>query len=155
MILISACLCGVNCKYNGKNNYNEEACKLFKDGKATLICPEQLGGLETPRKPCEIINGRGENVLSGTGKVINNDLVDCTNKFVLGAKEALKIAKNINCSVAILKANSPSCGCNNVYDGSFSGKLVKGRGVTAALFLQNGIKVYDEYEINKIYDITK
>ena len=153
MVILSACLCGINCKYNGKNNYNEEAYELFRNGKAILICPEQLGGLSTPRKPCEIINGSGENVLSGTGRVINNDLADCTNNFILGAKEALKIAKSVSCTAAILKANSPSCGCNNVYDGSFSGKLVKGIGVTASLFLQNGIKVYDEYEINKIYNL--
>lgn len=148
MIVISACLCGVNCKYNGENNLNEETLTLLKEGKAVLICPEQLGGLNTPRIPCEIVGGDGADVFDGKAKVVNSRGEDSTEEFVKGAYEALKIAKAVGAKSAILKSKSPSCGYGKIYDGSFTGKKIIGNGVTAELFLKNGIKVYTEEEKN-------
>lgn len=147
MIVISACLCGVNCKYNGGNNFNDKVSKLLKEGKGILVCPEQMGGLTTPRTPCEIVGGHGEDVLNGKAKVISKDGVDCTREFLKGAYEALKIAKDVNATKAIFKAKSPSCGCGKIYDGNFSGNKIDGNGVTAALFLKNGIEVVTEEEL--------
>lgn len=147
MILISACLCGVNCKYSGENNLNEDILKLIEEEKVMLICPEQLGGLCTPRKPCEIKNGSGEEVLDGRAKVINNNNEDCTENFTRGAYEALNIAKKFGVSVAILKGKSPSCGCGEIYDGTFNNNKIKGNGVTTSLFLRNNIRVYTEKQL--------
>lgn len=143
MIIISACLCGCNCKYNGKNNKNEQCVNLFKSGKATLICPEQLGGMTTPRLPSEILKNE-ENKL-----VINKNGENVTDFFERGAKEALNIAKLVNSKVAILKDGSPSCGSEFVYDGNFSGNKIKGQGITAELFIKNGIKVFSEKNMPK------
>ena len=143
-ILVSACLCGLNCKYNGGNNLNEDIKKLYDEGKAILVCPEVLGGLLTPRTPREIVNGDGKKVLSGEAKVISKEEEDTTEAFLKGAKEALKIAKENNIKVAILKAKSPSCGKGLIYSGDFNGKLIEGNGVTSELLIQNGIKVLNE-----------
>jgi len=126
MYIISACLCGVNCKYNGKSSLNERCLKLFREGKAVLVCPEQLGGLTTPRNPVELNNVANE-VLEGNGKAISTEDEDVTKQFVAGAYETLKIAKELGATRAILKEGSPSCGANYVYDGTFSGNKVKGR----------------------------
>lgn len=126
---------------------NEKALKLLQQGKAILICPEQLGGLTTPRLPHEIVGGTGKDVLEGKVKILSNEGEDSTEKFVKGAYEALKIAKSVKATKAILKAKSPSCGCGEIYDGSFSSKKIEGNGVTAELFLKNGIKIYTEDEI--------
>lgn len=150
MIVISACLCGVNCKYSGGNNLNEKILKLFKDKKAVLICPEQLGGLETPRTPSEIKGGTGRDVLEGKAKVIDAKGEEVTEKFVKGAYEALKIAKDVNAELAILKANSPSCGCGKIYNGHFNGEKIDGNGVTAELFLKNNIKVVTEEDLDNL-----
>lgn len=147
MILVSECLCGVNCKYSGGNNENEKILKLVKEGRAVLVCPEQLGGLSTPRNPSEINGGTAEDVLRGRAKVLSNKGSDVTMNYIKGANETLKIAKIFGCREAILKSNSPSCGCGTVYDGSFTGKLVKGSGVTAQLLLDNGISVKTEKDI--------
>lgn len=147
MILISACLCGVDCKYSGKNNYNERVFELFKSGKAMLVCPEQLGGLSTPRQPAEISQGTAEDVIKGCCKILNNQGEDVTRQFIKGAEETLKIAKAIDCKKAILKSKSPSCGCGKVYDGNFDGTLIKGNGLTAQLLLNNGIEVITEEDI--------
>lgn len=144
MIVISACLCGVDCKYNGGNNLNNKLFKFLKEEKAILVCPEQMGGLTTPRIPCEIMGGDGEDVLNGDAKVVNKEGKDCTKEFLKGAYEALKIAKKVNAKKAIFKAKSPSCGCGKIYDGSFSGNKIEGNGVTAALFLKNGIEIITE-----------
>lgn len=135
MILISACLCGVNCKYNGKNNLNAECLELLKQGKAILVCPEQLGGLETPRNPSEI------KIENGNIKVYMNDGRDVTENYLKGAQEVLRIAKELNVSKAILKSKSPSCGCGEIYDGTFTNTLIQGNGITASLLLENGVEV--------------
>ncbi len=137
MILISACLAGVNCRYDGNNNFSEKIEKLMKNENAILVCPEQLGGLATPRIPAEIIEQR----------VINKDGFDVTEQFRKGAEETLKIAKMYHCTKAILKQRSPSCGFGQIYDGSHSGKIVNGMGITAKLLAENGIKIVTEEEI--------
>ena len=146
MYLISACLCGVNCKYNGANNYNEKCNELFISGKAVLICPEQLGGLTTPRIPSEL-QANAKDVIEGNGKVITNEGLDIT-----GAKELDEIAKKLHISEAILKEGSPSCGVNFVYDGSFNGNKVKGKGITTEMLNEIGIKTLSEkdLEVNSV-----
>lgn len=144
MILVSACLAGIKCKYNGGDNTNEEILKLIKEKKAVLACPEQLGGLSTPRIPAEIVGGTGEDVLDGKAKVINQAGEDVTEAFLKGAKETLKMVQMMNIKKVILKAKSPSCGKENIYDGTFTGTLRSGMGVTTALLQRNGIIVYTE-----------
>lgn len=147
MILVSACLCGVNCKYNAQNNYNEKIYNLLEKGEAIPVCPEQLGGLTTPRACAEILGGEGKDVLLNKAKVMNKDNMDITGSFIKGAMETLKIAKALKVEKAILKSNSPSCGRGVIYDGSFSNKKIKGNGVTAELLLQEGIEVITEEDI--------
>ncbi|WP_123054324.1 DUF523 domain-containing protein [Clostridium sp. JN-1] len=147
MILVSACLCGINCKYNGKNNLNKEVMKFLKKDEILPICPEQLGGLTTPRLPCEIKGGTGKDVLNGKSKVISTNEDDSTEKFIRGAYETLSICKNFKVLSAVLKSKSPSCGCGKIYDGTFSKKVVNGNGVTAQLLIDNEIKVISEDEI--------
>ena len=147
MYLISACLCGVNCKYNGLNNYNEIRDKLLASGKAILVCPEQLGGLPTPRIPSEII-GESSNILNyNNGSVIDKNGNDVTPQFVKGAKETLQIAKKLNIKKAILKDGSPSCGVNYIYDGNFNGTKIKGMGLTAQLLKESSIDIISELEL--------
>lgn len=144
MILVSACLIGINCKYNGYNNKNEKVIQYLKDKKFIIACPEQLGGMSTPRDPSEIIEIDKEDVIKGKTSVISNKSLDVTNKFKRGAKETLKIANIYNCKEAILKDGSPSCGSSYIYDGTFSSKKIDGVGVTTALLINNGIKVISE-----------
>ncbi len=139
MILVSACLLGINCKYDGDNNYNESVKDYLKDKQFVVICPEQLGGLQTPRIPAEITKD----------KVINKDGIDVTKNFIKGANESLKIAKLYECREAILKEGSPSCGSNKIYDGTFTGIKVDGIGITASLLKQEGIKIISENELQK------
>ena len=144
MILISACLAGVNCRYNAGNNEVKEIMEIVREGKAVLVCPEQLGGLPTPRSACEIMDGTGEDVLDGKVKVLSREGKDVTEQFILGAEEVLKIAKLYGIKKAILKARSPSCGSNVIYNGTFSSQKRKGNGVTVALLKRNGIEIVDE-----------
>jgi uncharacterized protein YbbK (DUF523 family) len=135
--IVSACLAGVKCRYDGSAKPCQKVIELVKKGDAIPVCPEQLGGLATPRIPSE---QRGNKVFSKEGK-------DITREFEKGAQEALNIAKMAGCKEAILKSKSPSCGCGLIYDGSFSGKLIKGDGVFAKLLKANNIKVVTEEEI--------
>ena len=137
MKIVSACLAGVNCRFDGKSRPNEKIMQLVKKGKAIPVCPEQLAGLTTPRENSEIRSGKVFSV-SGT---------DETAQIKRGAEETLKIARLVGATEAIFKARSPSCGKGKIYDGSFSGKLVKGNGITTELLLKNGIKVLTEEEI--------
>lgn len=149
MILVSACLLGDNCKYNGDSNLNPTLVKLLKDKDTIAICPEQLGGLPTPRIPCEILNGTGNTVLAGISKVINKNGNNLTNSFIYGAQQTLTYAKDNKVNLAILKSKSPSWGVNLIYDGSFSSRLKKGDGVTTALLKKHNIKVLSEEEYIK------
>ncbi|WP_244833633.1 DUF523 domain-containing protein [Clostridium sp. BJN0001] len=148
MFLISACLCGVNCKYSGKNNKNDMCVHLLKEGKALIICPEQLGGLKTPRKPSELQNAADE-ILDDSGKIITCDGDDVTQNYLKGAEETLKIAEKAGIKKAILKEGSPSCGVNYVYDGTFTHKKIKGCGLTASILKKNGIDVLSEQDFEE------
>ena len=149
MIIVSACLLGENCKYSGGNNKSENVIKYLEDKEYILVCPEQLGGLSTPRNPSEIItygNKDGNDVLSGCTKVLSNKGIDVTKNFIQGAEETLKIAKEHNAKTAILKAGSPSCGYKKIYDGTFLGNKIQGMGVTAAILNKENIALLDEDE---------
>ena len=139
-ILISACLLGVNCKYDGTNNDNDKVNEYIKDKELIIICPEIMGGLTTPREPSEILN---EKVISKSGK-------DVTQNFKRGANETLMLAKKFNVKKALLKSKSPSCGCGLIYDGTFNGKLIKGDGITTELLKKHGIEVLTEKDLNNI-----
>ena len=141
MKLVSMCLCGVNCKYSGGNNYDESVLEIINEGDAIPVCPEVMGGLGTPRVPHEIVGGDGFDVLEGRAKVLSKDGEDNTDAFIAGAKKVLEIAKKLDVKEVILKSKSPSCGNGKIYDGSFSGVLIDGVGVTTALLIKNGIVV--------------
>jgi uncharacterized protein YbbK (DUF523 family) len=150
MKLCSACLLGINCKYDGRNNLNKAPKKLieeYKKGNLIPVCPEQLGGLPTPRILQEIQGCSGEYVLEGKCKVKNKYGKDVTNNYLRGAEAVLKIAKDLNIKEAILKQRSPSCGCGQIYDGTFSKTIIKGDGVTTALLKKNGVKVITEEDL--------
>ncbi|SHG62080.1 Uncharacterized conserved protein YbbK, DUF523 family [Thermosyntropha lipolytica DSM 11003] len=149
MNLISACLCGYNCKYNGKNNFHPLFKELLDKGEFIPVCPEELGGLPTPRPPAEIQNGTGIDVLKGKAKVINKKGEDVSSFFIKGAYITLQKAWEKGAVYAILKSRSPSCGAGQIYDGSFNSVLREGDGVTAALLKQHGIKVITEEEYLK------
>lgn len=137
-ILISACLFGDKVRYDGKDNSIEDFLAKHKDLNFIKICPEVEGGMSTPRKPSEI---RG-------GKVFDVDGADNTGFFVRGAELALKKAQDNNIKVALLKAKSPSCGIDFVYDGTFSKKLVPGHGITAKVLKDHGLKVFSEKNLD-------
>ncbi|MGG1660040.1 DUF523 domain-containing protein [Brevibacillus sp. NRS-1366] len=146
MKMISACLIGCECRYDQKSCLNEDLEQLLREGKVIPVCPEQLGGLPTPRPPAEIVGGDGFDVLEGRARIVDQTGNDVTDEFLHGAQQALKLAKTVGATSAILKENSPSCGSSFVYDGSFTGKKVTGVGLTAALFKRNGIEVRSEVE---------
>jgi uncharacterized protein YbbK (DUF523 family) len=137
MKVVSACLAGFKCRWDGTAYPCQKVIKLVEQGKAIPVCPEQLGGFPTPRIPAE----------QKGNKVFNKDGKDLTKAFLKGAQEALKVAKLNNCEEAILKSKSPSCGSGRVYDGTFSGKLINSDGVLAGLLKKNGVKVFTEEEI--------
>ena len=141
MKLVSACLLGVNCNFEGKNWLKPELCEGIRKGNLFPVCPEVLGGLPVPRSPAEIQNGNGADVLSGRARVVTLNGVDVTSEFLKGAHEALRIAKAVGAEEALLTEKSPSCGCGRIFDGSFSDKFIDGDGVTAALLKKNGIRV--------------
>ena len=138
MKLCSACLLGINCRYDGKSKINEKIMNLAASECLIPICPEQLGGLATPRPAVEVKDG----------KAITKDGKNMTEYFENGAKEVLKIAKLLDVKEAILKQKSPSCGCGQMYGGSFSGKIIDGDGITTKLLNNNGISVISENEVN-------
>ena len=137
MKVVSACLAGIKCRYDGRSSPCEKVIELVKNREAIPVCPEQLGGLEIPRVPSEI---KGDRVISKEGR-------DVTAQFEKGAEESLKIALSNNCKEAILKSKSPSCGCGKVYDGTFSGKLIEGDGIFTRLLKKNNFRVITEEDI--------
>ncbi|MBN1327501.1 MAG: DUF523 domain-containing protein [Candidatus Cloacimonetes bacterium] len=136
-IIVSACLLGVNCKYDGGNNLNEKILSLTIDKILIPVCPEQLGGLPTPRDPAEI----------KCGKVVTGSGMDITENFLLGAAETLKIARLSGCNKAILKQRSPSCGKGQIYDGNHQHNLISGNGITTDLLLQNNFEILTEEDL--------
>jgi len=142
-ILVSACLLGRNCKYNGGNNYNPALEALLKGHEVIPVCPEQLGGLPTPRVPAE---RKGDSVTNAEG-------VDVTKEFVAGAQAALHIALENRVELAVLQSRSPSCGSGTIYDGTFSKKLINGSGVFAELLAAEHIPVIESEEINSTLSV--
>ena len=144
MKLISACLLGIGCAWDGGGCENDGALELLKSEPLVPVCPEQLGGLPTPRTPQEIQGGSGEDVLDGRCRVLNRDGEDVTGQFIRGAEETLRVARVLGADGFIARSRSPSCGCSRIDDGSFSGKLVEGEGVTTALLRRNGFTIIPE-----------
>ena len=140
-ILVSACLLGIGCRYDGKEKANDRVLKLLNDPDVVLIpvCPEQLGGLPTPRIASE---RSGDRVVNQAGE-------DVTAQYWKGAEAALKMAELYGCKKAILRERSPSCGCGAIYDGSFSRQTIPGNGVTAELLLNHGIVVLGESKLEE------
>ena len=136
-ILISACLLGVSCRYDGQSKPSEEALALAEKYNLVPVCPEIYGGLSTPRTPSERIGDR----------TMMRDGTDVTENYQRGAEVALLLYRSLGCDCALLKAKSPSCGKGEIYDGSFSGKLTERDGVTAELLIKEGIAVFTELEI--------
>ena len=140
-ILVSACLLGEPCRYDGKSKPSEAIRALAEQHTLIPICPEVMGGLRTPRSPSEI---------QPDGRVVNREGADVSENYLRGAEIALKMAREHGCTLAILKEKSPSCGNREVYDGSFSGKLIPGQGICARLLEANGIRVIGESEIGEL-----
>jgi len=141
MIIVSACLLGINCKYDGKNSMNKSVMEKLQGEMIIPVCPEQLGGFPTPRPAVEISGGTGADVLDGRCRCIRENGEDVTEGFIKGAHEVLKIARLTGARKAVLKSRSPSCGFGEIYDGTFSGERIDGNGVTAELLHRNGIEV--------------
>lgn len=131
MIIVSACLAGKKCRYDGKHKEQAEISELVAQGKAIAVCPEELGELPTPRPPAENV----------AGKLITIDGKDVTLNYKKGAELSLQIALENNCTQALLKSKSPMCGCDKVYDGTFSGTLTNGDGEFTKLLKANGVQV--------------
>lgn len=159
-IIVSACLAGLATTHNGTAKPSPAVMDLVAQGRAILVCPEQLGGLPTPRLPAEVVaapvgvcaagesSGQdGADVVAGRARVVDAQGNDVTAQYLRGAREALKLARLSGATRAILKARSPSCGSSRIHDGTFSGTLKDGSGVTAALLRQEGIDVLSEEDL--------
>lgn len=139
-ILVSACLLGIACRYDGKMKPNADVIRLGEKYELIPVCAEVLGGLPTPRPPAEIVKNRVFNCMG----------IEVTENYKKGAMAVLDIARKNRCKIAVLKSNSPSCGNKMVYDGTFTGTLVEGMGVLCRLLVDNEIKVLNEKEINEL-----
>ena len=145
-LLISACLLGISCRYDGRSKPLPQLDRLLQsDCHLVPICPEILGGLPTPRAPSE---RRGNRVVACDGR-------DVTENYRRGAAEALRLARLTRCTCALLKERSPSCGCGRIYDGTFTGTPTDGNGVAAELLLQNGICVFGESQLDELLDFIR
>jgi uncharacterized protein YbbK (DUF523 family) len=158
VILVSACLVGFNCKYNGGNNSYPPLEEAFKKGLVIPVCPEQLGGLPTPRPPAKIKGKDGYQVLEGKGKVltVEGEEIDVTENFIRGARETLKAALKLKklLKACVLKEKSPSCGVKYIY--SFNSDTLKeGKGVTAALLEKNGFKILSSEDVEEIKKVLE
>jgi len=143
-ILVSACLAGEKCKYNGSHNLVPAIAALVRQGKAVAVCPEVLGGLPIPRRPAEIQGGDGHDVLSGNARVIDSAGKNVTAEFCRGANSILALARELQPELIVLKEKSPSCGIRFIYNGNFAAKIIPGAGVTAALLKQHGFQINSE-----------
>lgn len=139
-ILVSACLLGVACRYAGDGKLCPAVAALSREHQLVPVCPEQLGGLPTPRPPVELHGG----------EAVDKTGVNRTAEFTKGARETLRIAQTLGCKTAVLKSRSPSCGCGEIYDGSFSGRLIQGNGISAQLLIDHGIRVLTEEQIKEL-----
>lgn len=142
-ILVSACLLGVNCRYDGESRPHDLLRRFAMAGRVLALCPEQLGGLSTPRRPAEIEGGAGREVLSNDAKILDDEGRDVTAEFIKGARQSLELAKLTGCYRAVLKERSPSCGVTRIVSGE---SVLHGQGVTAALLSAEGFEIIsDEY----------
>ena len=162
--LVSACLLGVSCKYSGGHNYSEAVVNLKEKYQLIPVCPEQMGGLMTPRVPAEVCSVKKQQMEHGEmttaaaetdsadecmeRRVLAKDGTDVTEQFQRGAQEALKLAQLFGCKCAVLKSRSPSCGSGVIYDGTFTGTKIAGDGITAELLKEYGIKVFSEEKLH-------
>ncbi len=142
-IIVSACLLGENCKYNGTNNKNQDVINLADKFELIPVCPECFGGLPTPRTPCEIKDGR----------VFSKDGRDLTDAYKEGAEQTLYIARENNCPAAVLKERSPSCGFGKVYDGTFTSSLCNGNGIAAQMLYDNSVAIFGENNLKKLLEL--
>ena len=141
-IMVSACLAGENCKYNGGNNRNKKVLRLMEENEVITVCPEQMGGLPTPRVPSEVRDGV---VTARDGRIVDKE-------FRAGAAKCLEIAIRERSDLVILQSRSPSCGVKQRYDGTFTGKLVDGAGVTAELLMEHGFRCLDVEDLVEIHE---
>ena len=141
-ILVSACLLGVECRYNGRGVLIPQAEELMKRHHLIPVCPEIMGGLATPRTPAE----------RSDGQVLTKDGTDVTDAYEKGAGQVLMLARLYGCEAAILKERSPSCGSGQIYDGTFTGTLMEGDGVCAACLKKHGIRVYGESQVGRMLE---
>lgn len=144
-ILVSACLLGVYCRYNGERKQMEGIERLMERVELIPVCPEVLGGLPTPRPPAERVGER----------VMNREGADVTEAYQLGAEETLRLAELFGAHLALLKERSPSCGMGKIHDGSFQGRIVDGSGVTAELLSSHGVSVYGESRIDALLNVLE
>lgn len=144
-VLVSQCLLGVDCRYDGGNNFRSEVLELIEKSEVIPVCPEILGGMTTPRLPSERLGNR----------VVNKAGEDVTAAFERGAAQALRIAELYGAKYAVLKQRSPSCGSEMIYDGTFSGKKIPGKGVACEAFEAAGIAVFDEDHICELLNILE
>ena len=148
-VLVSACLAGVICRYDGKEIFCEAVQHLVRIGGGVVVCPEQLGGLPTPRSPVTIVGGDGFDVVQGRARVLTQQGVDVTCQFMRGAEETVRLVRLIGVRKAVFKDRSPSCAVKRVYSGE---KLVKGCGVTTALLLKEGVEIISEEDFALEYE---
>lgn len=149
MIIVSKCLLGINCKYSGGNNKNEQVISFLAGKNIIPVCPEELGGLSTPRLPAEITGGNGFDVLSGQAQVKSSNGRNITRQFLQGASEVKKLVLKYNVTMAVMKERSPSCGVTEIYNGTFSRITGPGPGVCTALLKSFGIPVVSETTLPK------
>ncbi len=152
MIVVSACIAGVSCRYDGTSRLQENILKLVAQRKAIPLCPEMLGGRKVPREPVEIINGTGEDVLDGKAFVKDKQGNDVTKEILLGVKEFVLTVERLGVKMVILKTKSPTCGYGKIFDGTFSNILKDGNGVLGAALKRKGIKIYTEENFMEDYD---
>lgn len=154
-ILISSCLLGFPVRYNGKGFKPESEIieTWLREERLIGYCPEVEGGLTVPRPAAEIVGGDGQDVIIQKARVRSHSGEDMTEPYLKGAEKALEIVQKNRIRIAVLKSNSPACGFGRIYDGSFSGKLSAGNGVTAAALIRKGIRIFTEYQLSeaKIY----
>ncbi|MDC5396540.1 DUF523 domain-containing protein [Acinetobacter baumannii] len=149
MLLISACLIGEPVRYDGRSCLHTKLKQLFLNKKSHALCPELLGGFTTPRLPAEIVGGTGQDVLDGKAKILDSSGLDVTELYLKGAYRTLDIARQIQATCVVLKENSPSCGSQKIYNGTFQGEKITGVGITTALLQRHGFEVISENEIEE------
>lgn len=151
-ILLSACLSGYHVRYNATNKrVSSTLLQRWQDeGRLVVHCPELAAGLKTPRLSAELVHGQGDDVLEGRARILESDGRDVTQPYILAAWLALKTAQHHGCRFAIMTEGSPTCGSQEIYDGSFTGVRVQGQGVATALLRQHGIEVFNEHQLQAL-----